>query len=104
MKELIPKDKLGVFVDNKDTARVDSIFLERSEKMPNKFQAIREHHGFTQAEVAEATDVSPKFISAIENGRKNPSWTYAIQLADFYNVSLDDFRETNNEKSERRCE
>lgn len=61
--------------------------------MPNKFQMIREQRGFTQAEVAEATDISPKFISAIENGRRNPSWKYAIQLADFYNVSLDDFRE-----------
>ena len=29
MKELIPKDKLGVFVDNKDTARVDSLFVAK---------------------------------------------------------------------------
>lgn len=27
MKELIPKDDLGVFVDNHDTARVDSLFV-----------------------------------------------------------------------------
>ncbi len=68
--------------------------------MPNKFQIIREQRGFTQAEVAEATDISPRFISAIENGRRNPSWKYAIQLADFYNVSLDDFRENENQKKE----
>lgn len=68
--------------------------------MPNKFQIIREQRGFTQAEVAEATDISPRFISAIENGRRNPSWRYAIQLADFYNVSLDDFRENENLKKE----
>ncbi len=29
MKELIPKDKLGVFVDNNDTARVDSLFVAK---------------------------------------------------------------------------
>lgn len=29
MKELIPKDKFGVFVDNKDTARVDSLFVAK---------------------------------------------------------------------------
>lgn len=68
--------------------------------MPNKFKVIREQRGFTQAEVAEATDISPRFISAIENGRRNPSWQYAIQLADFYNVSLDDFRENENLRKE----
>ncbi|MDE6501036.1 MAG: helix-turn-helix transcriptional regulator [Ruminococcus sp.] len=69
--------------------------------MPNKFKVIRKQHGYTQEEVAEATKISPKFISAIENGRRNPSWAYAIQLADFYNVSLDDFRETKNKISEK---
>lgn len=29
MKELIPKDKLGVFVDNKETVRVDSLFVAK---------------------------------------------------------------------------
>lgn len=29
MKEIIPKDKLGVFVDNKDTVRVDSLFVAK---------------------------------------------------------------------------
>ena len=27
MRELIPKDKYGVFADTKDTARVDSLFV-----------------------------------------------------------------------------
>lgn len=27
MKELIPKDKYGVFADTNDTARVDSLFV-----------------------------------------------------------------------------
>lgn len=66
--------------------------------MTNKFQIIRKQRGFTQEEVADATHVSSKFVSAIENGRRNPSWKYAIQLADFYDVSLDDFRETKNGK------
>lgn len=29
MKELIPKDEFGIFVDNKDTARVDSLFVAK---------------------------------------------------------------------------
>ncbi|MCM1315908.1 MAG: Rha family transcriptional regulator [Prevotella sp.] len=29
MKELIPKDKFGIFVDNKETARVDSLFVAK---------------------------------------------------------------------------
>lgn len=29
MKELIPKDRFGVFADNKDTARVDSLFVAK---------------------------------------------------------------------------
>jgi|GEM_PF-6347238 len=33
MKELIPKDKYGIFADRKDTARVDSLYVaERFEK------------------------------------------------------------------------
>ncbi len=70
--------------------------------MSNKFKIIREQRGLTQEEVAKATDISPKFISAIENGRRNPSWQYAIQLADFYGVSLDDFRECNELVKERK--
>ena len=29
MKEMIPKDDYGIFVDSKDTARVDSLFVEK---------------------------------------------------------------------------
>lgn len=29
MKEMIPKDDYGIFVDSKDTARVDSMFVEK---------------------------------------------------------------------------
>lgn len=29
MRELIPKDKYGVFADNRDTVRVDSRFVAR---------------------------------------------------------------------------
>lgn len=29
MKELIPKDDYGIFVDNKDTMRVDSLFVAK---------------------------------------------------------------------------
>lgn len=36
MKELIPKDDLGVFVDNHDTARVDSLFVAELFKKNHK--------------------------------------------------------------------
>ena len=29
MKEMIPKDDYGIFVDSKDTARVDSVFVAK---------------------------------------------------------------------------
>lgn len=29
MKEVIPKDDYGIFVDSKDTARVDSVFVAK---------------------------------------------------------------------------
>ena len=37
MKELIPKDNYGVFADNHDTARVDSLYVAKFfEKEHNK--------------------------------------------------------------------
>lgn len=36
MKELIPKDKYGVFVDTKDTARVDSLYVAQYFKKEHK--------------------------------------------------------------------
>ena len=50
MKELIPKDQFGVFVDNKDTARVDSLFVA-------KF--FEKNHRHVLRDIAKITE--PKF-------------------------------------------
>ena len=47
MKELIPKDELGVFADNHDTARVDSLFVA---------EFFEKQHFHVLREIAKLTD------------------------------------------------
>jgi transcriptional regulator with XRE-family HTH domain len=42
---------------------------------------IREEKGLTQAEVARKTSLHVTYISGIENGARNPTWTVLTQIA-----------------------
>ena len=45
--------------------------------------------GISQAELAELADVSPQYISLVENGRKQLSLTMLVHIADVLSVSTD---------------
>ncbi len=57
MKELVPKDEYGVFVDKKDTARVDSLFVARTFEKRH-FHVLRDIEKITDTK----SGLSEKFI------------------------------------------
>jgi phage regulator Rha-like protein len=57
MRELIPKDKYGVFADNRDTVRVDSCFVAR---------LFEKDHRHVLRDI-ENLDCSEKFMGLVMN-------------------------------------
>lgn len=49
---------------------------------------IREEKGLTQAEVAKKTGLHVSYLSGIENGQRNPTWTVLTQIARALGVSV----------------
>lgn len=52
--------------------------------MHNDITKLRGERGITQVDLARALRVSRQTISAIENGRYNPSLDLAFVIADFF--------------------
>ena len=44
-------------------------------------RAIRAERGLSQVQVAEATGFIQAWISHVEHGRRNPSWSNVVRLA-----------------------
>lgn len=55
----------------------------------SKLQYERETQGIRQAELAQAIGVAPNSVSYYENGKSLPSLDLAVQMADFFHVSMD---------------
>ena len=58
-------------------------------ELHNRIRALRRARGMTQEQLAEAMDVSAAAVSKWENGQSVPDITVLMQLADFFEVSLD---------------
>ncbi|MXR51293.1 helix-turn-helix domain-containing protein [Halovenus sp. WSH3] len=58
--------------------------------MKNNLKVWRAKQDVTQAELAEAVDVSRQTINAIERGRYDPSLSLAFELADYFDCSVED--------------
>lgn len=54
-----------------------------------RIEELREEKGITQNEIAEAIGTSRTNIGRWEKGLNEPSYTYVIKLANFFNVSVD---------------
>lgn len=68
--------------------------------MKNKVEEKRKEKGISQAKLAELMEVSRQTISSIENGRYNPSVVLAYKLASYFNMSIEqlfEFEEENDE-------
>ncbi len=56
----------------------------------NNIKNLRLKRDVTQEELAEAVNVSRQTIIAIEKGNYTPSLMLAMQLANFFKVSIED--------------
>jgi transcriptional regulator with XRE-family HTH domain len=44
-------------------------------------RTLREGHGLSQVQLAEVTGFMQSWISHVEHGRRNPSWSNVVRLA-----------------------
>ena len=58
-------------------------------KIGNFLKELRKENGKTQEEIAEMFGVSSRSVSRWENGNTMPDLGILVELADFYNVSID---------------
>lgn len=66
-------------------------------ELGNKLKSLRVQSNYTQKEIAEKLIITPQTISKWELGVSSPSIEMLIQLADLYNVSVDEMiREEGN--------
>lgn len=63
-------------------ARPDQAALGRA------VQAIRDERGLSQVQLAAASGLAQAWISQIENGKRNPSWSNVLRLADGLGIRL----------------
>lgn len=58
--------------------------------MRNTIKVERAKKNITQADLAEAIDVSRLTIHSIETGKFNPSILIALKMARFFDISVDE--------------
>ncbi len=70
--------------------------------MKNKLDELRKIKGLTQEEFAKELRVSRQTISAIENGKYNPSLDLAFEIALYFSMTIEEIftyeKEENYEK------
>ena len=66
--------------------------------MKNRLEEIRKERGIKQEELAAALEVSRQTIGSLENGRYNPSITLAFKLARYFDMSIEDIFNYEEEK------
>lgn len=71
-------------------------------RLKNKLDELRKLNGITQKEFAKELRVSRQTISAIENGKYNPSLDLAFEIALYFNMTIEEVfiykKEENYEK------
>ena len=58
--------------------------------LKNKLDKLRKIKGLTQEEFAKELRVSRQTVSAIENGKYNPSLDLAFEIALYFNMTIED--------------
>lgn len=58
--------------------------------MKNRLKVLRAERDWTQADLAEAVDVSRQTINAIEKGKFDPSLPLAFKLARLFNLPIEE--------------
>ncbi|MBT1449390.1 helix-turn-helix transcriptional regulator [Glaciecola sp. XM2] len=58
--------------------------------MKNRFKVLRAERDWTQADLADALNVSRQTIIAIEKGKYDPSLTLAFKAAKLFELKIED--------------
>ena len=58
--------------------------------MENRVEGLRRQRGLSQEAFARALGVSRETVSAIENGKYNPSLELAFTIADFFGQTIEE--------------
>jgi putative transcriptional regulator len=56
----------------------------------NRLKILRAERDWSQAELAEALDVSRQTVNAVENGKYDPSLPLAFKMAHLFNLSIEE--------------
>ncbi len=68
--------------------------------MENTIRVERAKKKMTQADLAEAVNVSRQTIHSVETGKFVPSTVLALKIARYFNVNLEDIFDLNDESLE----
>ena len=58
--------------------------------MTNRISELRRERGLSQAELADAVDVTRQTIISLENGRYNASLLLAHRIAEFFGTTIEE--------------
>ena len=70
------------------------------ETIGKKIRQIRKEKGFSQEELSEKIDISPRHMCTIENGNSFPSIETFIKIAEILYININDFFNLNLESSD----
>lgn len=65
--------------------------------MKNRLKVLRAEHNLTQADLAEALDVSRQTLIAIEKGKFDPSLPLAFKIARYFGQQIEEMFEYDEE-------
>lgn len=65
--------------------------MKLKQAIGTKIQKIRNQKGFTQDQLSEKVNISPKYLSSIERGKENPTLNTLINIAEKLSVDLEEF-------------
>lgn len=60
------------------------------EEFPNRLRQMRERRGMTRKKLSECCGVSKNMISRYERGERVPDLYTAREIAEFFDITLDD--------------
>jgi len=63
--------------------------VSRGESMKNRLKVLRAERDWTQGDLAEALKISRQSVNAIETGRYDPSLPLAFQIADLFEMTIE---------------
>lgn len=81
----------------KDTfTHIGGVILE------NRLVELRKNFNLSQEDFAKKINVSRQTVSSIENGRYNPSLDLAFQIAEVFNMQIEEIFIYRSEKNEEK--